>query len=140
MISKNPWQSYRQVATKTASPGTLVLMLFDGAIGFLEKGLRGFDLEDPLEFNLAVNNNILRAQAIINELSLSLNMRDGGDIAIHLRRLYGYMDRRLQESNVQKEKAGLVDVLGRVRILRDTWAEMLQQGVQKPELSNEMVA
>ena len=140
MISKNPWQSYRQVATQTASPGTLVLMLFDGAIGFLEKGLRGFDLEDPLEFNLAVNNNILRAQAIINELSLSLNMRDGGDIAIHLRRLYGYMDRRLQESNVQKEKAGLVDVLGRVRILRDTWAEMLQQGVQKPELSNEMVA
>ena len=140
MISKNPWQSYRQVATKTASPGTLVLMLFDGAIGFLEKGLRGFDLEDPLEFNLAVNNNILRAQAIINELSLSLNMRDGGDIAIHLRRLYGYMDRRLQESNVQKDKAGLVDVLGRVRILRDTWAEMLQQGVQKPELSNEMVA
>ena len=140
MISKNPWQSYRQVATKTASPGTLVLMLFDGAIGFLEKGLRGFDLEDPLEFNLAVNNNILRAQAIINELSLSLNMRDGGDIAIHLRRLYAYMDRRLQESNVQKEKAGLVDVLGRVRILRDTWAEMLQQGVQKPELSNEMVA
>ena len=140
MISKNPWQSYRQVATKTASPGTLVLMLFDGAIGFLEKGLRGFDLEDPLEFNLAVNNNILRAQAIINELSLSLNMRDGGDIAIHLRRLYGYMDRRLQESNVQKEKAGLVDVLGRVRILRDTWAEMLQQGVQKPELPNEMVA
>lgn len=140
MISKNPWQSYRQVATQTASPGTLVLMLFDGAIGFLEKGLRGFDLEDPLEFNLAINNNILRAQAIINELSLSLNMRDGGDIAIHLRRLYGYMDRRLQESNVQKDKAGLVDVLGRVRILRDTWAEMLQQGVQKPELPNQMVA
>ncbi len=140
MISKNPWQSYRQVATQTASPGTLVLMLFDGAIGFLEKGLRGFDQEDPLEFNLAVNNNILRAQAIINELSLSLNMRDGGDIAIHLRRLYGYMDRRLQESNVQKDKEGLVDVLARVRILRDTWAEMLQQGVQKPELPNQMVA
>lgn len=140
MIPKNPWQSYRQVATQTASPGNLVLMLFEGAIGFLEKGLRGFDLEDPLEFNLTINNNIIRAQAIINELSLSLNLRDGGEIAIHLRRLYGYMDRRLQESNVSKEKAGIVDVVDRLRILRDTWAQMLQQGVQKPEFRNEMVA
>ena len=140
MIPKNPWQSYRQVATQTASPGNLVLMLFEGAIGFLEKGLRGFDLEDPLEFNLTINNNIIRAQAIINELNLSLNLRDGGDIAIHLRRLYGYMDRRLQESNVSKEKAGIVDVVDRLRILRDTWAQMLQQGVQKPEFRNEMVA
>lgn len=140
MIPKNPWQSYRQVATQTASPGNLVLMLFEGAIGFLEKGLRGFDLEDPLEFNLTINNNIIRAQAIINELSLSLNLRDGGEIAIHLRRLYGYMDRRLQESNVSKEKAGIVDVIDRLRILRDTWAQMLQQGVQKPEFRTEMVA
>ncbi len=140
MIPKNPWQSYRQVATQTASPGNLVLMLFEGAIGFLEKGLRGFDLEDPLEFNLTINNNIIRAQAIINELSLSLSLRDGGEIAIHLRRLYGYMDRRLQESNVSKEKAGIVDVVDRLRILRDTWAQMLQQGVQKPEFRNEMVA
>ena len=140
MIPKNPWQSYRQVATQTASPGNLVLMLFEGAIGFLEKGLRGFDLEDPLEFNLTINNNIIRAQAIINELSLSLNLRDGGEIAIHLRRLYGYMDRRLQESNVSKEKAGIVDVVDRLRILRDTWAQMLQQSVQKPEFRNEMVA
>lgn len=140
MISKNPWQSYRQVATQTASPGNLVLMLFEGAIGFLEKSLRGFDLEDPLEFNQTINNNVLRAQAIINELNLSLNLRDGGDIAIHLRRLYSYMDRRLQECNVSKEKAGIEDVLGRLRVLRDTWAEMLQQGVQKPELRSEMVA
>ena len=140
MIPKNPWQSYRQVATQTASPGNLVLMLFEGAIGFLEKGLRGFDLEDPLEFNLTISNNIIRAQAIINELSLSLNLRDGGEIAIHLRRLYVYMDRRLQESNVSKEKVGIVDVVDRLRILRDTWVQMLQQGVQKPEFRTEMVA
>ena len=33
----NPWQSYRQVATSTATPGQLVLMLYDGAIRFLEQ-------------------------------------------------------------------------------------------------------
>ncbi len=140
MIPKNPWQSYRQVATQTASPGNLVLMLFEGAIGFLEKSLVGFGHEDPLEFNLVVNNNVLRAQAIINELNHSLNLRDGGEIAIHLRRLYLYMDRRLQEGNVAKDKAAIVEVAERLRVLRDTWSQMLQQGAQKPEARSEMVA
>ncbi len=34
MSLPNPWSSYRQVATQTATPGQLVLMLFDGAIRF----------------------------------------------------------------------------------------------------------
>jgi flagellar protein FliS len=115
-------------------------MLFEGAIGFLEKSLVGFGHEDPLEFNLVVNNNVLRAQAIINELNHSLNLRDGGEIAIHLRRLYLYMDRRLQEGNVAKDKAAIVEVAERLRVLRDTWSQMLQQGTQKPEPLSEMVA
>lgn len=140
MISRNPWQSYRQVATKTASPGQLVLMLYEGAIGFLEKALVGFQYEDPLEFNLTINNNLLRAQAIVNELNVTLNMAEGGEIALHLRRLYTYMDRRLQESNQRKERDGIDDVLMRLRVLRDTWSQMLQQGVSKPEIDQKMVA
>jgi flagellar protein FliS len=140
MINRNPWQSYRQVATKTAGPGQLVLMLFEGAIGFLERALVGFQHEDPLEFNRTINNNILRAQAIVNELNVSLNMAEGGEISLHLRRLYTYMDRRLQESNQRKEREGIDDVIDRLRILRDTWAQMLQQGVEKPESNNQMVA
>jgi flagellar secretion chaperone FliS len=140
MIQRNPWQSYRQVATKTASPGQLVLMLFEGAIGFLERALNGFTYEDPLEFNLTISNNVLRAQAIINELNLSLNMAEGGDISLHLRKLYTYMDRTLQESNQHKTREGIVDVLGRLNVLRDTWSQMLQQGVEKPAGNTQLVA
>ena len=50
MNLRQPWQSYRQVSTQTASPGQLVLMLFDGAIRFLDRALEGFELEDPVEF------------------------------------------------------------------------------------------
>ncbi|MBW8864727.1 MAG: hypothetical protein JF609_07355 [Verrucomicrobia bacterium] len=32
MHAANPFKSYRQVATQTAPPGQLVLMLFDGAL------------------------------------------------------------------------------------------------------------
>ena len=83
-----PWDSYRKVATQTATPGFLVLMLYDGAIAFLERALAGFDGPDPAQVNQAVNNNILRAQAIICELNATLNMEAGGEIAVNFRRLY----------------------------------------------------
>ncbi len=127
MNRPNPWSSYRQVATQTATPGQLVLMLFDGAIRFLERARLGFAEADPLAFNLAVNNNIQRAQAIIHELNTSLNLRDGGEIAANFKRLYDYMDERLQESNFQKTEPGVEDVLRRLGILREAWAEMLRR-------------
>src|ERR1035441_9576995 len=94
-----PWDAYRKVATQTASPAHLVLMLYDGAIGFLERALAGFDARDPLQVNQAVNNNILRAQAIIQEMNANLNMEAGGEISDNFRRLYNYFHARLREAN-----------------------------------------
>src|SRR5882672_9441063 len=122
------WQSYRQVATQTASPGQLVLLLYNGIIRFLEQARLGFGQDDPKEFNEAINNNVQRAQAIINEMNQSLNMADGGEFASRMRGLYDYFDRRLQESNMSKTPEGLNEVLKHATVLRDAWAEMLQKG------------
>jgi flagellar protein FliS len=121
----NPWQSYRQVATKTATPGQLVLMLFDGALRFLDKALVGFDLDDPLDSNLAINNNILKAQEILRELNMSLNMELGGEFAATMRRLYNYYDLQLSQSNLQKDPAGVQLVIRLLSVIRGAWAEML---------------
>lgn len=129
----NPWASYRSVATQTASPGQLVLMLFDGAIRFLECALNGFGSEDLVESYQTINNNVLRAQAIIHELNLSLNMEQGGECAHTLRRLYDYFDRRLQESNLQKVPAGIEEVIRRLTTLRDAWSQMLQGNTWEPK-------
>ena len=131
MQRNNPWQSYRKVATQTASPGQLVLMLYDGAIRFSEQALAGFEHRgDPLAFNQTINNNIHRAQAIIMELNAVLNMARGGEVAFNLRRLYLYMDRRLREANIRKQREPIQEVIMRLRVVRDSWAEMLQQGSQ----------
>jgi flagellar protein FliS len=122
-------KSYLQVATQTASPGQLVLMLYDGAIRFLERARQGFGLEDPAEFNETINNNVLRAQAILDELNAALNMDQGGPLADHLRMVYNYLDRRLQESNIRKEPDGVEEVIGRLETLRDAWREMLSKPV-----------
>ena len=121
----NPWLSYRQVATKTATPGQLVLMLFDGALRFLDKALVGFDLDDPLDSNLAINNNILKAQEILRELNMSLNMEKGGELANTMRRLYNYYDLQLSQSNLQKDPSGVELVIRLLSVIRGAWAEML---------------
>lgn len=127
MKPQNPWQSYRQVATRTASPGQLVLMLYEGAIRFLERAQGGFELEDPVESNTTVNNNIIRAQEIIRELDFSLDLDKGGELAVQLRRLYDYFDRVLLEANLRKDPAGIAEVIERITVLRDAWATMLRR-------------
>jgi flagellar protein FliS len=102
-------------------------MLYDGAIGFLERGLHGFSLEDPAEHNATVGNNILKAQAILAELNQSLDMSAGGEFAANLRGLYDYLDRRLLESNLRKEPEGIREVIRHLGIIRAAWREMLAQ-------------
>ncbi len=129
MTQRNhPSQSYRRVSTQTASPAHLVLMLYDGAISFLERGLTGFNYTDPLQFNQTINNNVQRAQAIINEMNGRLDMDQGGEVAENFRRLYSYFHRRLLEANLKKKKPPIEEVLRHLRGLRESWAEMLHRG------------
>ena len=132
MQRKNAWQSYRTIATQTATPGQLVLMLYEGAIRFSEQALAGFEQQDPAAFNQTVNNNLHRAQAIVTELNVVLDMRRGGEVAANFRRLYDYLHRRLQEANIRKQKAPIAEVIGHLRVLRDSWAEMLAKGLHAP--------
>jgi len=127
-----PWEAYRKVATQTATPAHLVLMLYDGAVGFLERALAGFDCPDARQLNQTVNNNIVRAQAIIIEMNATLDMEAGGEISANFRRLYNYLNVRLREANRNKKKEPLQEALMRLRVLRDSWAEMLQRGPDAP--------
>ena len=142
MTRRNTWESYRQIATQTASPNQLVLMLYDGAIRFLERARLGFLEEDPLEYNRTVNNNVLRAQDIINELNRSLDMSKGGEFSTNMRRLYTYLDRRLQESNERKDEEAVKEVINRVTVLRDAWAQMLesQKAVRTPVATSDSLS
>jgi flagellar protein FliS len=125
MNHSNPWKSYREVATQTAPRGQLVLMLFDGALRFLDRALTGFTKDDPAEFNQTISNNVIRAQDIISELNQSLNLEAGGELAVHLRRVYDYLDYRLLQSNLKKETSGIHEAIERLTVLRDAWATML---------------
>jgi len=133
MTTAAPLRSYKTIATQTAPPGQLVLMLYEGAIRFLERALAGFQHEDPLEFNATINNNVIRAQEILNELNNSLDLQQGGDLAAKLRGLYGYMDRQLTLSNTRKSPECIHDTIERLSVLRGAWSEMLRRQNAVPD-------
>jgi flagellar protein FliS len=137
MNAANPWNSYRQIATQTAPPGQLILMLFDGALLSLERALGGFTQTDPGQRNLTIHNNIQRATDIIRHLNHSLNLDAGGDLAGTLRRLYQYFDQRLTESNFKKQRAGVGEVASHLKELRDAWATMLDTRAEDYQAAEE---
>jgi flagellar protein FliS len=122
----NPWKSYHQTATLTAPPGQIILMLYDGALRFLERALTGFKCEDPAELNMTVNNNLQRASNIIRELNCALDADKGGELAVTLHRLYDYFETRIHASNLKKQRDGIEEVIQHLNVLRDAWATMLR--------------
>ncbi len=131
---KNYARIYRESSILTASPGQLVLLMYDGALRSM--ALAHAALERPKsDFKRieVINRELLKAQAILSELRRNLNHEAGGEFSKTMDGLYAYYVRRLIEANIRKEMAPLVEVENLVKVLRDAWAEMLRtQGAQEP--------
>lgn len=119
--------SYQSVAIATASPGKLILMLLDGAVRFLHAAEDGCKITGLRERQEAVHNNLLRAQNIVSELQRCLNLREGGDFAINMFRLYDFMNTRLMEANARKEPENIRVVLRLLGEIRAAWDQMLRE-------------
>lgn len=121
MAIPNPYQQYQKNAVNSASPGELTLMLFNGAVKFINLAISGLDEKNYDK----VNENIIKAQDIVNYLASTLDMNI--DISKNLSSLYRFMYRRLVHANIKKEKDVLLEVLGLVEDLRDTWKDVVKQ-------------
>ncbi len=119
--------SYKATAVSTATPGALILMLFDGALSFIARAEYGFTLDSLARRNEEVHNNLTKAQSILRELQVSLDLDRGGEFSTQLFGLYDFMIDQLLEANVKKEVDRVQTVKNFLRDIRDAWAEMLQK-------------
>lgn len=128
MVANGYARTYRANAVLTASPGQLVLMLYDGALKALALARQGFEQPaDDMSRIQVINTQLLKAQNILSELQSGLNLEAGGDFARTMHRLYDYHNRRLTEANIRKQVEPVIEVERLVRELRDAWAQMLCQ-------------
>ena len=112
-------QAYRDSAVLTASPGQLVVMLYDGARRFLTQA--GFAMRQK---DLATaNDRLRRAEAIIAELRATLDM-SAGEVAERLDAIYAFCQRHLLEARFERDGDRIDEVAKLLGELRDAWAEI----------------
>jgi len=120
-------KSYKAQSVQTASPGKLVLMLFDGYLRFTSAAKNAWEEGDIIKKNEGINNNLIRAQNIVTELQSSLDMSVPGDLPGTLYRLYDYVLTNLQQANLSKDIQKVEEADKVIAELREAWAEMLTQ-------------
>jgi flagellar protein FliS len=124
---------YQKTAVTTASPIELVLMVYDECIRSLIGAEDAFSIEGPERIE-QIGRHLLHAQDAITELSVSLDMERGGEIASNLERLYDFMTYHLSQANVKKELKPVLEVRDMMADLRGAWSQVAQQEsvVQQP--------
>ena len=104
----NPYNKYiKQYQTNnitTATPEKLMIMLFDGAVQFLQKAKIAIDEKNIKERS----TNIESARNIIRELMRTIDLENGNDVSKSLFRLYNRMAMNLIKANVSRN-ASLID-------------------------------
>lgn len=124
-FTQNPYSAYQKTAVKTASQGQLIVLLYDGA----EKELAaaencfGENGKIPAKKVESFGKHILKAQDIINELQVSLDMEKGGQIAQNLMSLYVFFNKELMNVNIAQDKAKLGSILNMIKELGSAWKE-----------------
>lgn len=116
-MTANPYLKYRVNSIETADPVRLVLMLYQGALRFTQRGIQA---SERGEIQLA-HDSYVRAQAIVAELMSSLNLEAGGELARNLMALYEYCHRRLVEANCRKSVTPAAEVVDLIRELLSAW-------------------
>lgn len=123
-------QAYRQTSVKTASQGRVIVMLYDEAIRQIDAAVKL--LEDNSKQLDKVNNAVLKAQDVVTELMVSLDMEQGGDIAQNLFRLYLYFNDTLRDANFKKDSEAMRKIRGLMANLRDAWKQIENTAVARP--------
>jgi flagellar protein FliS len=128
MVANDLARAYRANSILTASPGQLVLCLYDGALNALARTRQAFALPagDLQRYEL-INRNIRQARQIVGELKRTLNFDANKEFAGLMYSLYDYYNRRLFEANMKKTEEPVVEVERLLADIRNAWAEMLRK-------------
>ena len=117
----NAAEQYRRQQILNAPAEQLTLMLYNGCLKFIDDG-RAFLAEKNYE---DANINLQKAQRIISEFRLTLNM--DYDISHQLFMLYNYIYDRLAEGNLKSDLAQIDEARGLISELRDAWVEAMKR-------------
>ena len=126
----NAAEAYKRQQIMTATPEALTLMLYNGCLKFMTEGMEHIDNKEWE----AANNSIQKAENIISEFRITLNMEY--DIAKQLMPLYNYTYDRLVEGNIKGNTKLIQEAFDIIKELRDAWAQAMKKARQEKGTTN----
>ena len=118
--------TYQEIAVQTSSPTKLVVMLYEGAILFLQQSISAIESNDLDRKRQAVD----RAVAVIQHLQSTLDMNRGGEVAAELDKLYSYIHSKILEGSSQLQIAPLEEAIKLLTVLLSGWEEAARREEQ----------
>lgn len=120
MTNKQGYAAYANNRVLTATPAELTLMLYEGAIKFCNMAIDAVEKQDIVK----AHTNIVKVENIISEFQATLDHRY--PVAKDFDNIYSYLQQRLVDANIKKDKEILEEILGHLRTMRDTWKEVMR--------------
>ena len=130
----NAYSAYQKTNINTASQGRLVVLLYEGIIKQLTTAGTYIENDDKIRPENIEKYGICiqKAQAIITELQVSLDMEKGGEIARNLMSLYVFFNEELLAANINHNKDKLDFVLRMVKDLTESWRQIANSVANAP--------
>jgi flagellar protein FliS len=119
MTTVRQLQAYKETQITTTDPGTVLLLLYQGAIDALNRAA-GFMSAGNMADK---GKQILKANDIINQFIASLDYEIGGELAHNLDTLYRFMLEQILFANAHNEPMRLTTVVSLLTTLKSGWEE-----------------
>jgi flagellar protein FliS len=121
MNASQAMNTYRNVGVQSAiddaSPHRLIAMLLDGALDRVASARGAMERGDTATQGSLIGKTI----TILDNMRVSLDHEQGGELAGRLAALYDYMQRRLLEASRRTDTAILDEVASLLREIKTGW-------------------
>ncbi len=114
-------KQYQKTTVETASNEKILIMLYDGAIQFLNKAKIALNEKNYEQSH----NNLMGAQRILEEFINTIDKEPNPELANNLINLYEYFIARLVQANIKHEIGPVDEVLKFLKDLKSTWEQAI---------------
>ena len=116
MYGRNP---YKKAQASTATPGELVVMLYDGILRFADHAAVALSESDYPTAGMKIG----RAIDIINYLQTILDTSQAPELGGTLDGLYTFWIRQLTKANLTRSPGPITEIRSHIQDLRDAWQQ-----------------
>ncbi len=128
MRKSKSYSTYQNTMVKTASPASLIVLLYEGAIKNIRKGERLLQSEE--DFHEAAIH-LMRAISIVSELMGILNPNVSSDLSTNLAAIYTHVVELINGALQDRDPASLPKAVEIMSSLGSAWSEVAQKSTKQ---------